>query len=84
MLEVACDVFECNRAPANIHKTCEGLRLEMGGPKTIKQTKSGFDQKDQGQAEKQAKMRKYIAKLAKLSQEVMKSTLWGACGDPDG
>ena len=35
----------------------------MGDPKNIKQTKSGFDSKDPGQAEKQSKMRKCNAKL---------------------
>ena len=60
-------------------------RTEDGGPKkTIKQTKSRFDQKDLGQAEKQLQIRKYNAKLIKYSPSTTKSSLWGAEGAPEG
>ena len=55
-----------------------------GGSKTIKQTKSRFNQKDPGQAEKQDKISKYNATLLEYSSSTTKSALWGAKGAPEG
>ena len=51
---------------------------------TIKQTKSGFDQKDPGQGERQSTMSKFNAKLIKHSPQATKFFLWGAFGAPQG
>ena len=50
----------------------------------IKQTKSGFDQKDPGQAEKQLEITKYSVKLIEYSPQGTKFLAWGAFGAPEG
>ena len=55
-------------------------RLRAIGKKTIKQTKSRFNQKDPGQAEKQSKINKYNAKLIKYSPYMIKGAPEGGFG----
>ena len=54
------------------------------GPKKIKQTKSGFDQKDIGQAGKQYNISEYNAELMKYRPQPTEFLLCGAFGAPEG
>ena len=50
----------------------------------IKHAKSGFDQRDPSQLEKQGRMSKCNAKLIEYSSQANKLPLWGVLGAPDG